>query len=257
MPGNDLDLLIQGAKAAGDIATPYWQQSPQTWEKDAGAGPVTEADLAVDAMLKSSLIAARPDYGWLSEETEDDTARLSKDRVFIVDPIDGTRSFIAGERTWAHSLAIAEFGHVIAAVVYLPLRDKLYSAVKGQGAYLNGEPIRQSGCKALDHSNILSAQPNFDIQYWPRGVPIVNRHFRTSLAYRLSLVAEGRFDAMLTFRDTWEWDVAAGSLIATEAGATVTDGLGNSPLFNNPRPMLPGMLAACTDVHRDLCARLH
>ena len=256
MPAHDFTLLIEAAEAAAEIAKPFWQKSPEIWQKEAGAGPVTEADLAVNEMLKSRLLTARPDYGWLSEETEDDSDRLARDRVFIIDPIDGTRSFIAGERTWAHSLAVAEAGRIIAAAVYLPLRDKLYTARLGSGAWLNGEPIRDSGRTEIEDARILSTKPNFDASYWPRGVPNIQRHFRASLAYRLALVAEGRFDAMVTLRDTWEWDVAAGTLIATEAGATVTDRHGAVPRFNNPTPALPGLLAGSGNVHRGLRDRL-
>ena len=103
MPARDLDLLEETAREAGEIARSFWREDPQVWDKG-GDDPVSEADFAVDTHLKERLLAARPDYGWVSEETEDDMARLEADRVFIVDPIDGTRSFVAGEPTWAHSL---------------------------------------------------------------------------------------------------------------------------------------------------------
>lgn len=256
MPENDLNLLIEAAKAAGEIATPFWRQTPQTWEKEAGAGPVSEADLAVNDMLKDRLLGARPGYGWLSEETEDNTDRLSCDRVFIIDPIDGTRSFIAGERIWAHSLAIAQAGQIIAAVIYLPLRDKLYTARSGNGAHLNGKPVQPSGRNEIDEARVLSTKPNFDASHWPGGIPKIQRHFRASLAYRLALVAEGRFDAMITFRDTWEWDVAAGTLIATEAGAAVTDRQGSTPSFNNSHPALAGLLVGTDAVHKGLLRQI-
>lgn len=256
MPENDLSLLTGAAKAAGDIATGFWRQSPEIWEKPDAAGPVSEADIAVNNMLQDQLLSKRPDYGWLSEETQDTPDRLPRKRVFIIDPIDGTRSFIAGERTWAHSLAVAEAGEIIAAVIYLPLHDKLYSARPGNGAHLNGVPIRQSGRAEFENARVLSTKPNFDPSFWPNGVPDVQRHFRSSLAYRLALVAEGRFDAMITFRDTWEWDVAAGTLIASEAGATVTDRHRARPRFNNPHPALPGLLVASQGVHNGISASL-
>ena len=201
-------------------------------------------------------MAARPGYGWLSEETEDGSDRLSRERVFIIDPIDGTRSFIAGEKTWSHSLAVADNGHIVAGVVFLPVRDKLYFARLHGGAFLNDTPIQVSDRTGIDGATLLSARTNLHASNWPGGVPPVARHFRTSLAYRMALVAEGRFDAMLGLRDTWEWDVAAGTLIASEAGARVTDRHGAIPVFNNSRPMLSGILAAATAVHEDLMARL-
>ena len=114
---NDLILLNEAARAAGDIAKHYFKKNPKVWDKGGTAGPVTEADLEVDRMLSSDLRLARPGYGWLSEETEDTTDRLSKESVFIVDPIDGTRSFIAGTPHWAHSLAVAKSGFIQAAAV--------------------------------------------------------------------------------------------------------------------------------------------
>lgn len=248
MPANDLALLVDAARASGDIAMRFWNAAPQVWDKPDNAGPVTEADLAVDKMLHADLLAARPDYGWLSEETTDSDARLSCDRVFIVDPIDGTRDFIAGQRTWAHSIAVAEKGRVIAAVVYLPLHDKLYTATQ-QGALLNGQPIRASAPHGIEGATVLSNKHNLTAPYWPNGLPAFTAHFRSSLAYRLCLVAEGAFDAMLTFRATWEWDVAAGSLIAAQAGAIVTDQNGQPPTFNNPHPQLKGMIAAGEMMH--------
>ena len=253
---NDLQLLIDAAVAAGDVASSYWNKSPEVWEKDDGAGPVTEADLAVNSLLHEQLAGERPDYGWLSEESEDGAARLECEKVLIVDPIDGTRSFIAGEKIWAHSLAIAQNGQVTEAVVYLPLLDKLYAASIGGGASLNGRPIEKSVQQQIDGATLLSAKGSLLPQYWQGEVPLVKRHFRPSLAYRLALVAEGRFDAMMTLRDTWEWDVAAGALIASEAGACVTDKAGGAPVFNNAVPKLPGILAGTTAVHSDLVSRL-
>ena len=218
---------------------------------------MTEADLAVNAMLEQRLPFARPGYGWLSEETEDNSARLSKDRVFIIDPIDGTRSFAEGSRTWAHSLAVAERGEVTAAVIYLPRRNLLYAAAKGHGATLNGAPIRVSGVSALETAEILAAKPNLDPRHWRQGkVPEFKRVYRPSLAYRLALVGQGRFDGMLTLRPSWEWDIAAGDLIIREAGGTCSDRLGHPLQFNNAHPRLNGVIAAGAAVHQTLRARL-
>lgn len=257
MPESDLNLLIEAAQVAGEIAGKYWRSSPQTWEKPDGAGPVTEADLAIDKMLNEKLMAARPDYGWLSEETEDNTARLAADRVFITDPIDGTRAFMAGEKSFSHALAIAEKGQVTAAVVFLPMANRLYTAELGKGAFLNGEPIHPSTCDNPDGARILSASHALKPEYWPKGVPPVDRHFRSSLAYRIARVADGSFDATFTFRPCWEWDIAAGSLIATEAGACVTDTVGQAIKFNAPHPKAPGLLVAPMKLHSEFltCCR--
>lgn len=255
--GDDLTLLIDAAREAGEIALTYSGKHARRWDKPDGAGPVTEADLAVNDMLEQRLQTARPGYGWLSEETEDTTERLSKDRVFIIDPIDGTRSFAEGSNTWAHALAIAEHGKVIAGVVYLPKRDMLYSAGLGLGADLNGARILASHVSDLNSAEILAARPNLADVHWSAGqAPEFKRAYRPSLAYRMALVAQGRYDGMLTLRPSWEWDIAAGDLILAEAGATCTDRTGAALRFNNAHPQLDGVVAAGPAVHAQICGAL-
>lgn len=256
MPAADLPLLIEAARAAGDVAMGYIGRTARRWDKPEGAGPVTEADLAVNDRLLADLQGARPDYGWLSEETEDSAARLSRKRVFIVDPIDGTRSFVEGSDTWAHSLAVVEDGKVTAAVVYLPKRGLLYSAALGEGAALNGQPVAPSAA-SLDNAEVLAARPVMRGEYWQdAAAPTFRRAYRPSLAYRMALVAEGRFDGMLTLRPCWEWDIAAGDLILREAGAHCTDRTGQPLRFNNPDPRLNGVIAGGAAVHSGLAAAL-
>ncbi len=232
----------------------YFRNDPKAWDKGDGAGPVTEADLAVNRLLEDRLRGARPAYGWISEESPPE--ETGEDAVFIVDPIDGTRAFVAGERTWAHSLAVVENGVPMAAAVYLPMLDRLYSAAIGLGATLNGVPIRASDRGVLDGATLLASRPALAPEHWQGDVPPLTRVFRPSLAYRICLVAEGRYDAMLTIRETWEWDIAAGALIAAEAGAVVSDAEGAPLRFNNPHPTSHGVLAAGTRLHERIAGRL-
>ncbi|MEM9575475.1 MAG: 3'(2'),5'-bisphosphate nucleotidase CysQ [Pseudomonadota bacterium] len=256
MPAPDLALITDAIREAGRIATGFAAHATQRWDKPGGAGPVTEADLAVNDYLHATLRRARPDYGWLSEESEDSDARLSCDTVFIIDPIDGTRSFVDGSRTWAHSVAVARKGIVTAGAVYLPLRDMLYTAARGRGAWLNDMPLQTSLNDSLATADVLAAKPMLAPEHWPGGVPGFSRSHRPSLAYRLGLVGQGRFDAMLTFRPTWEWDVAAGSLIVEEASGICTDKKGGLLRFNNPHPQLNGMIAAGPNLHPALLSAL-
>jgi len=257
LPATDLDLLTEAALRAGKIATQFTGPEAKRWDKPGGAGPVTEADLAVNAMLEDMLPKARPSYGWLSEESEDNTKRLSCERVFIVDPIDGTRSFAEGSRTWAHALAVADKGKVTAAVIYLPQRDLFYSAAKGMGATCNGAPIAISDLAELIEAEVLAARPIMDARHWRgKAAPAFNRSYRPSLAYRMAKVADGRFDAMLTLRPSWEWDIAAGDLILREAGGRCSDRLGAALNFNNPQPLLNGVVAANPTLHKALIAAL-
>ena len=255
MPEPDLALLIDAVEAAGKIALTYHRKDPKTWDKGNGQGPVTEADLAVDAMLKERLLSARPDYGWLSEETEDSTHRLSTERIFIVDPIDGTRAFVSGGASFSHVAALAENGRIVAAAVHLPVLGRTYAAATGQGAVLNGSRLTTSSRQDVEAAEILTAKTNLKPEHWNGGTPPVKPSFRPSLAYRMCLVAEGRFDGMLTFRDAWEWDVAAGVLIIEEAGGLATGGRGEALFFNNQIPQVPGILAGTPKVHAGLLAR--
>ena len=256
MPESDLALLTKAARKAGSIATSYFGQSPKVTDKPDGAGPVTVADLAVDAMLADYLRTGRPDYGWLSEESPDTAARLTTKRQFVIDPIDGTRAFIDGGKDWSHSLAIVEDGDVIAAAVYLPLHDLLFTATKGGGAQVNGATIMVSQ-SPLDTARVLASKPNFAPHLWKDAtLPPFKQAFRSSLAYRLCLVAQGRFDAMLTLRPSWEWDIAAGALIVAEADGKVTDQTGQRLRFNNPHPQVAGVIAAAPELHSSLASRL-
>ncbi len=253
MPGPDLALIAEAARAAGAITLRYWRADPQVWEKP-GLGPVTEADLAVNEMLTTRLQAARPGYGWLSEETPDDPARLDCERVFILDPIDGTRAFIAGEKHFAVSIAVADRGRVIAGAIYLPALDRLYSASDDGPALCNGEVITCGDRAQLDGANLLMSKSFLAPEHWRQPPPDLKRSFRSSIAYRLCLVAEGAFDGMISTRDAWEWDIAAGSLIAARAGAAVSDRNGGPLRFNSRGAKTAGVLVAPPGVHRGILA---
>ena len=146
----DLALLVEAAREAGRIALRFFRQSPEVWMKG-GTSPVSEADYAADKFLNETLLAARPDYGWLSEETADDAARLSARRTFVVDPIDGTRGFLEGRREWCVSIAVVERGRSIAGVLECPAKKETYSAVLGGGAFKNGKrlAIQRAGAGGL------------------------------------------------------------------------------------------------------------
>ncbi|MEM7056422.1 MAG: 3'(2'),5'-bisphosphate nucleotidase CysQ [Pseudomonadota bacterium] len=248
-PKEDRDLLSAAAIEAGKIARKHFRTNVRTYEKPDDAGPVTAADLEINEMLEDRLGRARPDYGWLSEESEDNEDRLDKDRVFIIDPIDGTRAFIEGYEGFSVALAVAERGQVIAAAVDLPALGELYSAARGQGTTNNDRDLAVTGPASLDEATVLAAQVQMRERNWAGGVPPLTRHFRSSLAWRMCLVADSRFDTMLTFRRSYEWDLAAGALILSEAGAKVTDGWGQPLRFNSPAGMQDGVIAAPLHLH--------
>ncbi|WP_417742724.1 inositol monophosphatase family protein [Salipiger sp.] len=256
MPESDLALLTRAAWSAAETATRYIGGAMNVRQKAADGSPVTDADMAVNAVLEDLLRSARPDYGWLSEESADDPARLGAEHVFIVDPIDGTRSFIEGSDSWAHSLAVARDGEITAAVVFLPMRERFYSAALGEGTRLNDAPVRASHVATLETAQVLATKPSMQPDHWRSPVPALRRSHRPSIAYRLGLVAEGRFDAMLTLRPSWEWDIAAGALLLSEAGAVLSDRTGAAIRFNAAHPKHDGVVAANPALHGEILGRL-
>lgn len=255
-PEQDLALLVKAADRAGKIALQYWGRKPKVTEKPDGQGPVTDADLAVNAMLEQTLRSARPGYGWLSEESPDDPARLKCEYTFIIDPIDGTRAFIEADRSFSHSLAIARNGFVTAAVVYLPAKSRLYAASANTPARCDGNLIRPGTRAEPDGATMLTAKGYLAPDHWIGPPPAVTRVFRASLAHRMCLVADGQFDSLLSLRPTWEWDIAAGSLIALQAGAQVSDRLGQPLCFNRASPLADGLLVANPALHAAIARRL-
>jgi myo-inositol-1(or 4)-monophosphatase len=251
----DLALIRAAADAAGRIAMAHFRQPLLVEEKPGGLGPVSAADLAIEAMLRETLLAARPGYGWLSEEAAEDPARATAERVFIVDPIDGTRSFIAGQSGFGVAIAVADPAGLAAGVFHMPAKARTYAARRGGGAQRNGAALRVSTRTALEGAAALTAAAQLEPTLWPGGPPPVDRHYRQALIYRLCLVAEGRFDAVITLRETWEWDAAAGALIAQEAGALVAT-RGGGPVWNTPGRRLPGVIVAGAGLHGQIMTRL-
>ena len=243
-----LALLLDATAEAGRIALSHWRRDPPSREKPGGAGPVSDADLAVDAYLRETLAAARPAAAWLSEETPDDpAARRAAAECWIVDPIDGTRPFLAGEPDWNVAAALTRGGRPVAAVVHLPARGETYAATAGGGATLDGAPLQSRAPAGTPR--LLASRQTMAPKRWPRGVPAATLHWRHALAWRFCLVAAGRYDALLTHRPAWYWDVCAGSLIAAEAGCAVTDAAGAPMRFDAEHPQTAGAAVAPPGLH--------
>ncbi|MBL4617835.1 MAG: 3'(2'),5'-bisphosphate nucleotidase CysQ [Robiginitomaculum sp.] len=249
----DLQLLENAAKKAGSLAMKWFgdstkNQKAKVWDKG-NNHPVTEADLAVDKLLTTTLRKARPDYGWLSEESKDDGSRLRAERVFVIDPIDGTRAFIKGKPHFSISLAIVENGRPIAGAVYNPALNEMYLAAKGQGATANGKAINVRKCEVLLNCSMIASDGLFRQKYWRTKWPAMNCESRNSMAYRIALVAAGKFDATLTLRPKSDWDLAAADLIAEEAGAIITDTNGQIFHYNLQSTSKIGVICAGKTVH--------
>lgn len=244
----DLALILETAREAGDLARSMKAQGLKIWSKEGGS-PVTDADIAVDELLKARLEAARPDYGWLSEETADDPTRLERTRLFVVDPIDGTAAFLKNKPWWSVSIAVVEAGKPVAGVVFAPDLDETFTATIGGGAFLNDAVIAASPQDRVEDCRMLGDAPMFRHPAWREPWPPMHIETRNSIAYRMCLVADGRFDAALALSGKSEWDLAAADLICAEAGAVCTDHKGRGYGYNRPNPRLPSLISAAPALH--------
>ncbi|WP_312160276.1 3'(2'),5'-bisphosphate nucleotidase CysQ [Phenylobacterium sp.] len=242
-PAQDLELITQAAFEAGALALKLRSQGLETTYKE-GDSPVTNADLATDALIKQLLTSARPDYGWLSEETADDPARRSRRRLFVVDPIDGTRAFIKNRPWWAVSVAVVEDDKPIAGVVFAPDVDETYQSIAGAGATLNGQAIHASDREVIEGCGMVGDARMFAHPAWPAPWPPMRIEARNSTAYRLCIIAAGAFDATLALVAKFDWDLAAADLIAREAGAFVGDHRGRPFVYNGAKPAQPSLVCA-------------
>lgn len=255
----DLRLALDATRAAATLVRGYFRGPLDVRHKSPNQ-PLTEADLAADALLHDRLLSARPDYGWLSEETADTPDRLARARVWIVDPIDGTRSFIAGRPEFSISVALAEDGVARLGVVHNPATGEIFWALRGAGAFAGGEengadggtPLRAEpapGAELLASRSDLTAAWLQDVgRGWslrPLG----------STAYKLALVAAGRAAGYVTRGARSEWDLCAGALLIEEAGGAITDALGVGLAFNRASPHVHGVIAAAPALHAQLVAR--
>lgn len=239
------EITAEAARIAlGRCGTDY-----KRWEKEPGH-PVCEIDLEVDNFLRDQLIALDPEAGWLSEETADESDRIERKRVWVVDPIDGTRDYLRGRPGWAVSVALVENRAVKYGVLSAPQRDELWSAEAGRGAWRNGKPIRVSPRSVLAGARVpADSLPKVD-----RDLVMVDKP--NSIALRIAMVAAGEADLLATLRWGREWDIAAAVLIAEEAGAIVTDALGNPIRWNSTRAEMFGVLASVPGIHEAAVDRL-
>jgi myo-inositol-1(or 4)-monophosphatase len=245
VPDDDLagarELLVAAVRDGGALALKTFRGSPKQWAKGESS-VVCEADLAVDALLKERLTASA-DHGWLSEETEDDPARLAASHVWIVDPIDGTRSYLAGREDWVISAALAVDGRPVLAALYAPVTEELFVARAGAGATRNGAPIAVTtgqgfaGARAAGPKKFLSglAAANPQVVATPR---------IGSLALRLARVAQGALDVAFAGGNSHDWDLAAADLLVHEAGGAMTTLAGTPLAYNRPAPVHGPLIAA-------------
>ena len=250
----DLDLICAAADEAGRLALAERDRGLKIWSKSGGS-PVTSADMAVDRLLRDLLLTARPDYGWLSEETVDGPERLTRRRVFVVDPIDGTVAYMKNRPWWCIPVAVVEDGRPVAAVIHAPALGETFAATLGGGATLDGATIGASDTADLDDASVLADARLLEGPHWPEPWPAMRFEKRNAIAYRMALVAAGAFDAAIALTPKWDWDVCAGALIVEEAGGRVSDHHGGAWRFNRPDPRQNSVVCAAPGLHPQIVRR--
>ena len=245
MPDSDLkqeaELLFGAVREAGALALTMFRNNVRRWMKPDGS-PVTEADVQIDALLREKLQNGRSAYGWLSEETADNADRLRHDKVWIVDPIDGTRAFIKGGNNWCVAVALVSSGRPVVAAIYRPVDDELFWAVAGEGAHLNGAVIVTTDSSELARAHVAGTRKSL-AGLVGQGI-IADVSGELPLQLRLAFVAAGRIDAAVSFGNKNDWDVAAGDLIVHEARGRAGDLSGQRYVYNRPEPWQHGLIAA-------------
>jgi myo-inositol-1(or 4)-monophosphatase len=240
--------LAVAVREAGALALSMFQTPIRHWTKGAASSPVSEADIAVDRLLRERLTAGCEDFAWLSEESADDASRLGARHVWIVDPIDGTRAYIAGLPDWAVSAALIEDSRPVAACLYAPAMDEFFMARAGAGATLNGAPIMTT--KGTDLQNLRIAGPkNLLERLAPLLPPFTTAPRVRSLALRLARLAQGAYDVAFAGGNSHDWDLAAADLLVQEAGGALTPFTGGNVAYNQPVPRHGMLVAAGRDRH--------
>lgn len=254
----DLRLLKDVGREAGILAKRYFEKSDlKTWQKSVDA-PVSEADLAVNELIKSRLLAERPDYGWVSEESALEDHSRNQTSVFVVDPIDGTRAFLSGKPDWCIGLSVVSQGQPICGVVNAPALEAMYDAGQGLGARLNEAAIQTSmreeiaGCRMVAHAGMFS-HPAWR-EPWPE-MEVSQPHPNATLL-RMCWVADGGWDATLTLARKSDWDLAPAAIIVSEAGGSATTHMGEPYVFNRHVPAQRSLLAAGKPLYSLLHARV-
>ncbi len=261
----DSALLIDTVREAGALARSMFSTELKNWIKGASS-PVSEADIAANDLIESRLRSATPDYGWLSEESVDDEARLGKPLVWIVDPIDGTRSYLAGRDDWCVSVALVQGTSVqgtsaqgtsaqgaspVLAAVFAPVTEEFFFASRGGGALRNDRPVRATAGTELDFSRVAGPKPL--VERLNRGPGEISLYPRIgSLALRLCRVAEGRLDAAFAGGQSRDWDLAAANLIVQEANGNMTALSGDTILYNRREVTHGVLVAAGRDRHASI-----
>lgn len=245
----DHDLLLAATRDAGAVALEFFRRGVKSWHKKPN-DPVSEADMAVDALLRERLIQARPGYGWVSEESAAIPAQNGD--LWIVDPIDGTRAFIDSKPEFTICVALLRDQRPVLAAIYNPATEEFFDAVAGGGARLNGKPIQASGHGSLMEARFLASRRTFERHGWISRTAKADFAYRNSIAYRMALVAAGKFDAAISLTEKSDWDVVAADLLVQEAGGRVATADGAPLSYRSAGQRHPSVIATGAYIFDDV-----
>ena len=250
----EYELLIAAVREAGAVALSYFGNNPRTEIKPDGTS-VSEADFAANDVLRERLVTDDAVYGWLSEENEDDLTRLKRNRVWMVDPIDGTRAFLKGAPEWTISAALVVDGQPAFAAVFNPVKDEFFQATHGGGTFLNASRVFVHEPAVLDGACLAASPDLFKSSRWASPWPNIDAVWVNSIAYRLALVAAGTCDGTISMSAKNDWDIAAADLLVREAGGLITDHVGQSFTYNRKSTSQRSVVAAGPSLHATLIER--
>jgi myo-inositol-1(or 4)-monophosphatase len=245
----ELDRAREAALSAGEILERYFRDRGFEIDQKGRDNPVTTADFDADSEIKRLLRAPFPEYGWLSEETADNAERLACHRVWIVDPLDGTKEFIKGIPEFVVAIALAEDGHPVLGVTYNPIKREMFWCARGSGCYMDSQPVHVTPTPTLERATVLASRSETSRGEWKSYEGKLRVNPIGSVAYKLALVAAGRADATFTRTPKSEWDIASGAALIVEAGGRITDIEGGEMRFNKPSVKLKGFVASNALLH--------
>jgi len=251
----ELTVAVDAARAAGAIVQ-RWYSAAYTVREKGHDSPVTEADLEANQCIQARITDAFPDDGWLSEETRDSTARLAKARVWIVDPLDGTKEFIKHIPEFCVCIGLVENGEPLLGVSYNPARDELFAGARDAGVTLNGAAVHVSSQNDIAAATFLASRSEADRGEWDAFESALHIELTGSVAYKLGLIAAGRGDATFSLTPKNEWDVCAGAALLGAAGGRITDRFGQPLRFNQRQTLLPGIIACNAALYEPIVAML-
>ena len=254
-PSSEHNLVKESIIKAGKLALKWFKKDPEQWKKDDGT-LVSKADIEINDLLNKLLKDKNPEFGWLSEENEDDKSRLNKEIAFVVDPLDGTQAFLEGKREFSISVAIVENGLPISGIVFSPSTNEMFEAEKDKGSWKNKKKVLISKYKKLEECKMMAFKPMFSHPAWNEPWPKMNIENRNSIAYRMALVASGEFDAMMALNSKNDWDIAAGDLLISESGGNVSLHTDKKIIYNQENTKKPSVIGSNKIIHEKIIRRV-